>query len=442
MSFEKNIKIIKLLSIYSIIFLNIINNSEAITLSTPQYTTANTVQYVNSSQTQGLSQPSQSSYGTNLIQGYGTVSNTMNNTNLYNSNSSLSTSSGSVSPQYSVSTNLYNNGSSYGNTTSTNTSSQNNNISTTNSRLYSKTKDKSCQIAYAQSNGSYVLDLSDTYDVNNYGSTIIQDFCNKAKQSNYDFVYIDLCNTEVDPQLVAQWNQTLKQNNIQVMWNLSNNSSINDRIISYLGSLDNIKGLNISNTNVSSQGIMKLYELLMNNTDSTIQFINICGINVDQNMKNYLITAFNQHITLWKQKNNGKEYTVFKNAVIDSYNDTNNYLVNGYTGNGLVQYSNNGTNYSINTLQPQITPLGQQAIIQPSYGLQTTIGQTTYGLQSAAPAVGQTTYGLQSAVPDVGQTTYVSQSAAPTVGQTAFTQPSLYYNVPQPQLLGQQTQTS
>lgn len=441
MSFKRNIKIIQSLSIYSVIFLNIINNTEAFTVSTPQYNSANTVQYANSSQIQGLFKPS---YDTNLTQGYGTILNTINNNNLYNSNSSVSTSDGSVVPQYSASTNLYNSGNYYGNTSITNTApqygtntiqynntyNQNSNITNTNGRIYSKTKDKSCQVAYAQSNGSYVLDLSDTYDVNNHGNDIIQDFCNKAKQNNYDFVYIDLCNTDVDTQLVAYWNQILKQNNIQVMWNLSNNNSIDDNTIISLGSLDHIKGLNISNTNVSSHGIMILYELLKNNIDSTIQFINICGINVDQNIKNYLISAFNQHIVSWKQKNIGKEYTVFKNAVIDSYNDTNNYLINwfghinngiNYLNNGLIQYGNSSNNYS----QQQPLTFGQQTITQPSYGLQ------------PAPVAGQTIYGLHPAT-TIGQTTYSSQSVAPTAGQPTFAQP--YMSIPQ--ISGQQPRIS
>ena len=116
MSCKKNIKIIQLLSIYSIIFLNIINNSEAVTLSTPQYNNSNTVQYTNSSQTQGLLQPS---YDNNLAQGYAAIPNTQNNTNLYNSNTYMNTSSGSILPQYSASTNLYNSGNYYGNTSST-----------------------------------------------------------------------------------------------------------------------------------------------------------------------------------------------------------------------------------------------------------------------------------------------------------------------------------
>ena len=425
MSFKRNIKIIQSLSIYSVIFLNIINNTEAFTVSMPQYTSTSTVQ---SSQPQGLPQQSQQN-STNLTQGYiNTSSNIMgvNNTTQPNSTSYWNTFSTNTLPQYGIGINTMQ----YNSTSNQNNNAATINISTnTNSRVYSKTRDKSCQMAYAQSNGSYVLDLSDTYDVNNYGSTIIQDFCNKAKQNNYDFVYIDLCNTDVDTKLVAYWNQILKQNNIQVMWNLSNNNSIDDNTIISLGSLDHIKGLNISNTNVSSQGIMILYELLKNNIDSTIQFINICGINVDQNIKNYLISAFNQHIASWKQKNIGKEYTVFKNAVIDSYNDTNNYLINwfghmnngiNYLNNGLIQYGNSSNNYS----QQQPLLFGQH-ITQPSYGLQ------------PAPVAGQTIYGLQPAT-TIGQTTYSSQSVAPTAGQPTFAQP--YMSIPQ--ISGQQPQIS
>ncbi len=391
MSFKRNIKIIQSLSIYSVIFLNIINNTEAFTVSMPQYTSTSTVQ---SSQPQGLPQQSQQN-SANLTQGYiNTSSNIMgvNNTTQPSSTSYWNTFSTNTLPQYGIGINTMQ----YNSTSNQNNNAATINISTnTNSRVYSKSRDKSCQMAYAQSNGSYVLDLSDTYDVNNYGSTIIQDFCNKAKQSNYDFVYIDLCNTDVHPMLVAQWNQILKQNNIQVMWNLSNNSSVDDNTIVSLGSLDNIKGLNISNTNVSSQGIMMLYQLLMNSIDSTIQFINICGINIDQMVKNQLTNAFNQHIALWKQKNSGKEYTVFKNGVIDSYNDANNYLINSgfnyintgmnFFNTGSVQYSKNNLGYTSSSIQTQLPLFGQQTISQPSYISQPTIGQNTFTQQLYNP---------------------------------------------------------
>ena len=244
-----------------------------------------------------------------------------------------------ITPYSSIQNNVY------GNTTTTN--QQDNN------KLYSKERNKSCQVAYAQSNGSFILDLSDTYDINLYGTSIIQDFINKAKEKKYDFVYIDLCNTDVDVIAVAQWHQLLKQNNIQVMWNLSNNNSINDYIIYYLD-LNNIKGLNISNTKVSANGISYLCTLLQNCVDSTIQFINICGLNVP-NAKVLLHNAFMQHVALWQQKNSSKEYTSHKTPIIDSYDDTSN---------NLIPISNNLLNtqqYNVSNLQV----LNQQPVLQP-----------------------------------------------------------------------------
>lgn len=259
-------------------------------------------------------------------------------------------------------------GNAYGyiaNQTQNNLINQQYNTMQTSSKVYSRNQNKSCQTAYAQSNGSYILDLSDTNDINYYGNSIVQDFINKAKEKKYDFVYIDLCNTNVNPMLVAQWNQLLTQNNIQVMWNLSNNSSINDYLFQYIGSLDNIKGLNISNTSVSVYGINILCQLLNNNTDSTIQFINICGLNV-QNATYSLISAFNNHITLWKQKNNNQEYVVFKNAIIDNYNE--NIDQNYNTPQYIQQQINPNIGYSGQQQYTQMPMIGQMPYNNQLFG--------------------------------------------------------------------------
>ena len=276
--------------------------------------------------------------------------------------------------------NIYRNNISQGNLYGYNTNPIQNNlvnqqysVSQVSNKLYNKNKDKSCQIAYAQSIGSYILDLSDTYDIAIYGNSIIQDFISKAKEKNYDVVYIDLCNTDVQPELVAQWNQLLQQNNIQVIWNLSNNSSINDLLFQYINSLDNIKGLNISNTNISSYGINALYQLLNNNTDSTIQFINIYGLNIP-NASYLLSIAFQNHILLWKQKNNNQEYTVFKNAIIDNYNDNNNQLLSVNT-NANMQNPNNNNIYQTmqQTVLQQQPYIKSQLSVQPLYSNNTSL---------------------------------------------------------------------
>ena len=224
---------------------------------------------------------------------------------------------------------------------------------TNNRKIYNKAKTKSCQNEYSQSNGSYILDLSDTYDVNtNTGIEAVNKFIENAENKKYDCVYIDLCNTDVDQRLVQYWNKLLKQKNIQVLWNLSNNSTIDDNIFSYLEDLDNIKGLNISNTNVTSNGIAQyLYPLLGNNTNSTIQFINICGLNINKSLKHYLESAFLNHIKLWQQQNSNKEYICLSNPIIDNYENTNNYLVTTGINNNNTQIVNTSNSQNQNLIQ-------------------------------------------------------------------------------------------
>ena len=259
MSFVKNIKIIQILPIYFVIFLNNTSNAETITMQIPQYIATNNVQYNKTPQLPGN--------GIDLTNGYISANGIYNSTPFIQNNNSEQmketngTSFTAANGIYSITAPVQNNNVNgiYGNTTnmystgvlpqSINSNTNAQQYGNTNSRIYSKSRNKSCQEAYANSDGSYALDFSDTMDINIYGSSIIQDFCNKAKEKKYNFVYIDLCNTDVNPMLFAQWHQMLKQNNIQVMWNLSNNSSIDDSTIISLGSLDNIKGLNISNTN-------------------------------------------------------------------------------------------------------------------------------------------------------------------------------------------------
>lgn len=308
------------------------NNGQLVQLGTKQAQGISPLLLQSNNMLQGNSVQNNSTLQGNLVQNSGIYRNNLSQSNIYGYNANL-TQNNLVNQQY----------------------NQQYNIPQTGNKLYSKNRNKSCQVAYAQSNGSYILDLSDTYDIAIYGSSIIQDFISKMKEKNYDFVYIDLCNTDVQPALVAQWNQLLQQNNIQVMWNLSNNSSINDLLFNNsMFSLDNIKGLNISNTNISAYGINMLYQLLNNNTDSTIQFINIYGLNIP-NASYLLLNAFQNHILLWKQKNNNQEYTVFKNAIIDNYKENNNQLV-------TVGLQNN-----LNNIQQPIqqTTLTQQTYTQP-----------------------------------------------------------------------------
>ena len=327
----KNLIKISILSLYAVLSLNTIVHSQ---LQLPQYNINNV-------------QPIQ--YGIKPVQGTSSLllqNNGMQINGIYGNNLSQGNAYGYIANQ----------------TQNTLINQQYNTMQTSN-KVYNRNQDRSCQTAYAQSNGSYILDLSDTNDINYYGNSIVQDFINKAKEKNYDFVYIDLCNTNVDLMLVAQWNQLLRQNNIQVMWNLSNNSSINDYLFQYIGSLDNIKGLNISNTSVSYYGINMLCQLLNSNTDSTIQFINICGLNIP-NATYSLISAFNNHITLWKQKNNNQEYIVFKNAIIDNYNENNSINIQNNLNN-TQQYMQQQPNTNIGYIgQQQYTqiPMGGQLL--------------------------------------------------------------------------------
>ena len=90
----------------------------------------------------------------------------------------------------------------------------------------------------------------------------------------------------------------------------------------------------------------------------------------------------------WKQKNNSKDYVVFRNAIIDSYSDISNYstglnTINTYINNGVNQ--NNGINYNINGITPygnssttyntvqsqlQVPQIGQQSYIPQLYAQQ------------------------------------------------------------------------
>ena len=234
----------------------------------------------------------------------------------------------------------------------------------TSGRIYNKPKTKSCQNAYAKAD-SCMLDLSDTYDINTNGSIVVESFIKNAKEKNHNFVYIDLCNTEVQPYLVNNWNQLLKQNNIQVTWNLSNNSIIDDNLFTYyLRDLSNIKGLNISNTNISSAGILYLSNLLQNNIDSTIQYINICGLNIDLYTQSILTNAFEQHKATWVQKNN-KEYITYNNGIIYSYNDNVNTAYNLQYTVPTVNQQSGYQQYNI-PIQTQQTNLQQGQLLYNS----------------------------------------------------------------------------
>ena len=386
------------ISFMAIAILSFSNITNALQLQV-QPTANNQMLQFGSNQLQGGIQPLLLSTN-GLLQNTGLQTTNQLQTNIYGS--TIGSTSYGTSSQNLLTNNLVNNNNNlYGNNNLINTNN-NSNI------LYSKTRNKSCQAAYTQSNGSYILDLSDTYDINLYGDSIIQDFINKAKTQNYDFVYIDLCNTELNISLLVNWLQLLKQKGIQVMLNLSNNSTINDFFIYYLD-LNNIKGLNISNTNVSVNGISYLCSLLQhpNNTDSTIQFINICGINI-ANAKTALSTAFAQHISLWEQKNSGKKYVYYKDAIIDSYNDKNNYLITnelnyntlGTTNNhNLTTPQSNTNNLQYSTqlplLQQQSIPIQQNNNIQiPTLNTQTQPIQPNMLLNTQTQSIQPTNAGL------------------------------------------------
>lgn len=159
-----------------------------------------------------------------------------------------------------------------------------------------------------------ILDFSNTTDFQLNGDTMMSQLYENLKQKGVKVITIDLSNSEVTSAFLQKWIIQLRQDNISVLWNISNNKSVTDQTIGVFENFNNIIGLNISNTSISDTGLQKILSML--NSESNIEFINVYNTLITKSGLSQFINGFNTHVNNWKQTHQGKEYHPFKGGVI------------------------------------------------------------------------------------------------------------------------------
>ena len=229
-------------------------------------------------------------------------------------------------------------------------SMNNNSMMYMNMQSYNTNGTRTCEQATSDYEQNGYLDLSNTIDFTMNGTNRLTQFYEQVKKAGITTVYIDLCNTNVMPSVVKEWNDKFQQDGITVLWNISNNSSINDNIFQLLSTATNITGLNVSNTQVTDFGIYNF--ISGQSSNDTIKFINVTGTSISpmiamQQQKIKIIydnensTGTNQgnyNMMNFGMNSNGLNYNMINN------NMGNNSSNNSMTNTGMMGYNMNSSN--------------------------------------------------------------------------------------------------
>ena len=149
---------------------------------------------------------------------------------------------------------------------------------------------KNCQqyLDLATTNKTNILDLTRASDFEQNGLSTIQSFLSTVKEtSSFNThsknISIDLTETGVSAETVSLILEQAKNEEYNLILNLSFNKSIGDELLDFVGSFQNIYSIFLRDTNISDVGISKICAILDTAGIGNLHMIDISGTHVTQN---------------------------------------------------------------------------------------------------------------------------------------------------------------
>ncbi|MDR2666705.1 MAG: hypothetical protein LBB34_01120 [Holosporales bacterium] len=178
-----------------------------------------------------------------------------------------------------------------------------------------QSRKKTCEEAMAtvMNAKNVILDFSDTSDFPVNGDAAMS-ACyariieTKSFGTHSQNLLVNLSKTGVTSDFIVKWSAIFQRDKRTVLWNLSENSSVDDSIIDALAqAFHTIYSINLAYTNITDAGIDKIIAMLENGTWKLV-CITITGSKVSASKVAELRLALQKNVELWKAKNPGKEY--------------------------------------------------------------------------------------------------------------------------------------
>ena len=162
-----------------------------------------------------------------------------------------------------------------------------------------------------QKNQNVVIDFSNVTDFAQNGDAKMQEYyqqivSTKAFGTKSPNLYVNLSNTGVSSDFIAKWAEQFKKDKKTVIWNLSENKTLDDNVIDALD-FPSIYSLNLSGTSVTDTGIAKISAILATSGIGNLVCIHLSGANVTDTGVASLKSAMQKANELWKTQNPGKD---------------------------------------------------------------------------------------------------------------------------------------
>ena len=156
------------------------------------------------------------------------------------------------------------------------------------------------------------VDFSNTSDFVQNGDAAMTSYyqtlvSTKSFGSNSPNLYVNLSKTGVTSEFIAKWAAEFQKAKKLVLWNLSDNATIDDSVLDVIPLTDTYS-LNLSNTGVTDAAVAKITASLEASGVGHLVCVHLTGTKVTDAGVASLKAAFQNAVTALKASNPGKEY--------------------------------------------------------------------------------------------------------------------------------------